>query len=75
MQYIATNFGRLQLFPFGAQTDNTHTHTHTQLFYGSMDFVQNNPGELVPEETFTHSDRQTDNTTNIHRQSFIQLIT
>jgi len=29
--------------------------THTQPFYGSMDFVWNNPGELVPEETFTHS--------------------
>ena len=31
------------------------THTHTQLLYGSMDFVWDNPGELVPEETFTHS--------------------
>jgi len=29
-------------------------HTRTQPFYGSMDFVQDNPGELVPEETFTH---------------------
>jgi len=28
--------------------------THTQPFYGSMDFVRDNPGELVPEETFTH---------------------
>jgi len=33
----------------------THTHTHTtQPFYGSIEFVQDNPGELVPEETFTH---------------------
>jgi len=32
-----------------------HTHTHTQPFYGSVDFVRYNPGELVPEETFTHS--------------------
>jgi len=24
-------------------------------FYGSMDFVRDNPGEPVPEETFTHS--------------------
>jgi len=31
------------------------THIHTQPFYCSMDFVQDNPGELVPEETFTHS--------------------
>jgi len=30
-------------------------HTHTQPFYGSMDFVWDNPGEPVPEETFTHS--------------------
>jgi len=26
-----------------------------QPFYGSLDFVRDNPGELVPEETFTHS--------------------
>jgi len=31
------------------------THTHTQPFYGSVDFVWDNSGELVPEETFTHS--------------------
>jgi len=29
--------------------------THTQPFYGSLDFVREDPGELVPEETFTHS--------------------
>jgi len=29
-------------------------HTHTQPFYGSVEFVQDNPGEPVPEETFTH---------------------
>jgi len=28
---------------------------HTQPFYGSLDFVQDNPGEPVPEETFTKS--------------------
>ena len=32
-----------------------HTHTHTQPFYSSMDFVRDNLGEPVPEETFTHS--------------------
>jgi len=32
----------------------THTHTHTQPFYGSVEFVRDNPGEPVPEETFTH---------------------
>jgi len=29
--------------------------THTQLSYGSLDFVRDNLGEPVPEETFTHS--------------------
>jgi len=28
----------------------THTHTHTQPFYGSVEFVQDNPGEPVPED-------------------------
>ena len=31
-----------------------NTHTHTQPFYGSRDSVRDNPGEPVPEETFTH---------------------
>ena len=34
---------------------NTHTIHNTQPFYGSVDFVRDNPGEPVPEETFTHS--------------------
>jgi len=29
--------------------------TDTQPLYGSLHFVRDNPGELVPEETFTHS--------------------
>jgi len=38
----------------------THTHAHTQSsytqqFYGSLDFVRDNPGELVPEETFIYA--------------------
>jgi len=36
----------------------THTHTHTQKkkpFYSSLDFVQDNLGEAVPEEIFTDS--------------------
>ena len=33
----------------------THAHTHTQPFYGSVDFVRDNLGEPVPEETFAHS--------------------
>jgi len=32
-----------------------NNNTHIQPFYGSMDFVQDNLGEPVPEETFTHS--------------------
>jgi len=31
------------------RTRNLRTHTHTQPFYGSLDFVQDNPGEPVPE--------------------------
>jgi len=31
------------------------THTHTQPFYGSQQFVFDNPVKPVPEETFTHS--------------------
>jgi len=38
-----------------ARHTHTHTHTHTQPFYGSMDLVLDNPGESVPEESFTHS--------------------
>jgi len=33
---------------------HTHTHMHTQPFYSSLDFVRDNPGELVPEGTFRH---------------------
>jgi len=36
-------------------TNFMSTHTHTQPFYGSLYFVGDNPGEPVPEETFTHS--------------------
>ena len=28
--------------------------TYTQPFYGSVEFARENPGEPVPEETFTH---------------------
>jgi len=37
--------------PAGTEEQNTHTQT----FHGSMDFVRDNPGEPVPEETFIHS--------------------
>jgi len=33
----------------------SQVNTHTQPFYDSLDFVLDNPGEPVPEETFTHS--------------------
>jgi len=46
---------------FLAVSHNTHTHilslncnTHTQPFYISLDFVRDNPGELVSEGTFCH---------------------
>jgi len=36
------------------QLHNIDTHTHTQPFYSSLDFVWDNPGELVPKGTFCH---------------------
>jgi len=33
---------------------HAHTHTHTHNRFMAMDFVRDNPGEPVPEETFTH---------------------
>jgi len=39
---------------FGEKMFNQHTHTHTQPFYGSVEFVRDNPGEPVPEETNTY---------------------
>jgi len=33
----------------------TYLHTqNTQPFYGSVDFVRDNPGEPIPEATFCH---------------------
>jgi len=32
----------------------SYLYTHTQPFYGSLDFVRDNPGEPVPEETFIY---------------------
>jgi len=40
---------------FIENTDTTTTTTTLQQFYGSVDFVRDNPDEPVPEETFTHS--------------------
>jgi len=33
-------------------TLKTHTHTHTQLFYGSMDFVRDNVGDIKYQTKF-----------------------
>ena len=51
-------FGKL--LPSLQKNRNRHqlTHTHTQLFYVSVEFVRDNPGEPVPEETFTHYTRR-----------------
>jgi len=43
---------RLQM----AEPSEKWAHTHTQPFYSSMDFVRDNPGEPVPEETFSLSE-------------------
>ena len=34
---------------------SVNIYTHTTVLRLSMDFVRDNPGEPVPEETFTHS--------------------
>jgi len=36
------------------ETKRIETHTHTQPFYGSVDFVRDNLGGPVPEETSTY---------------------
>ena len=38
----------------GASLPRLSWNTHTQPFYGFVEFVRDNPGEPVPEETFTH---------------------
>jgi len=37
------------------QLHNIAKQSHTQPFYGSTDFVRDNPGEPVPKETFTQN--------------------
>ena len=46
----------LSMPPLSVTGTNLHTctHTHTQPCYSSMDFVWDNPGKPVPEETYTH---------------------
>jgi len=43
-----------KLRKFTAEADS-NIMSYTQPFYGFLVFVQDNPGEQVPEETFTHS--------------------
>jgi len=46
------NFYRPDALPVAQQ----HSYNDfLQAFYSSLDFVQDKPGEPVPEETFTHS--------------------
>jgi len=44
-----------ELSPYIILTILPNETSHTQPHYGPLDFVWDNPGELVPEETFTHS--------------------
>ena len=53
-------FYRPDALPDAQPTASKHTthyncFTHTQPFYGSVEFVRDNQGEPVPQETFTHS--------------------
>ena len=51
------------MFYIGLSCYQAHTHMHVRMrmcarkqpFYGSLDFVQDYPGEPVPVVTFTHS--------------------
>jgi len=56
-KWISVGFEKKCRIPAGAGFRYSHsrTHTHTQPFYSSLDFVRDNQGEPVPEETFTHS--------------------
>ena len=47
------SIAQVEIWPLTCLT-HTHTHIHTQPFYGSLDFVQDNPGEPIPESTFRH---------------------
>jgi len=42
------------LHPTLAATENVVSSNYTRPFYGSMEFVRDNPSDPVPEETFTH---------------------
>jgi len=58
VDYLAISSLYEFIIKFGSERifkSSTWQHTHTQPFYGSLDFVRDNPGEPVPEETFTHS--------------------
>jgi len=53
--YISSHYVEVTYYMHHKDTTHTHTHIHTQPFYGSLDFVRDNPGEPVLEETLTHS--------------------
>jgi len=52
---VSPSFGSEFPFPRQAACQAAHAHKHTHPFYSSLHFVQDNPVEMVPEETFTHS--------------------
>jgi len=55
MDYTSTDFGVDNLPMPRLSTASMDNYTHnTQPFYGSVDFVRDNPGEPVPDGTFRH---------------------
>jgi len=61
LQSVRESHGKFKVREKSVETEinfiiqfNYQWHTHNR-FYGSLDFVWDNPGEPVPEETFTHS--------------------
>jgi len=55
MKFSCIYYHRIQQYLKECAQTCQHTHIHTQPFYGSLDYNWDNPGEPVPEETFTHS--------------------
>ena len=53
--HIASSYTHTHACTHTCMRTHTQICTHAQPFYGFLDSVRDNTGELAPEETFTHS--------------------